>query len=179
MLISKETEEKVNLIIQRMFYHNRTWDRFLAFSSVEWALSNFNSVFHSNLAHLYPLLADVASDILLRYNIAPKYYETPSDTRTYGSLIDFFNINVNEHVETYELIKSAIDTATVNSDLNVETDLKNLLKIFNRFMEQALLLKDKAQIYGDNKIPEFDYACEQFYVLSKQRDMLTNKNIDD
>lgn len=121
----------------------------------------------------------MVSDIELRYNVVPKYYETKRDTRTYGSMLEFFNININEHTETYELIKSAIDTATVNGDLNVETDLKALLKLFNRFMEQSILLRDKAQVYGENNKAMFDGFADQFYVLKQEYDNLTGNNEDD
>ena len=174
MLISEETINKLNLIIQRMFTHNRSWDRFLAYSNVEWSFSNFNEVFHHGLAHLYPLLADVVGDILLRYNVVPAYYETPKDTRVYSSMLEFFNININEHIETYELIKEAIDVATVNGDLNVETDLKNLLRHFNYFMEQDILLKDKAESFGETNKFMFDSFANQFYVLGKEKDILTD-----
>jgi hypothetical protein len=174
MLISDETQEKLNLLIQRFFQHNRSWDNFLGYSNVEWAFNHFNEVFHHGLAHLYPLLADVVADIELRYNIVPKYYETKRDTRVYGSMLEFFNININEHTETYELIKSAIDTATVNGDLNVEADLKALLRRFNHFMEQAITLRDKAQIYGEDHKALFDGFADQFYVLQQEYDDLTD-----
>lgn len=118
-----------------------------------------------------PLLADQFADILLRYNIAPKYYETKRDVREYNSMIDFFNVNLNEHIETYELIKSAIDTATINGDLNVESDLKRLLRIWNKFMSQAILLRDKAEIYKDN-LAMFDGFAEQFYILQDEYNLL-------
>ena len=81
MLISEETIEKINLLIQAMFNHNRTLDRFLGYADAEWSFVNFNKVFHKGYAHLMPLLADEFSDILLRYNIAPKYYETKNQNR--------------------------------------------------------------------------------------------------
>lgn len=174
MLISSETENKLNLLIQRFFQHNRTWDRFLGYATVEWSLDTFSGVFHHGLAHLYPLLADKVSDILLRYDVAPEYYETKSDTRTYDTLESFFKINLDEHKQTYELIKEAINTANINGDLNVETDLKHLLRIFNHFMEQALLLEDKATIYGDNQKAMFDAFSNQFYILKNEYDYLVN-----
>lgn len=164
MLISTETEEKINLLIQAMFNHNRTWDRFLGIASVNFVLDNFSKIFHSGLAHIYPIIADKFSDILLRYNIAPKYYETRRDVRDYANILDFFEINLEEHEKTYDLIKDAINTAVVNGDLNVEADLKQILRIWNKFMEQAILLRDKAKIYKDN-IALFDGFAEQFYIL--------------
>ena len=164
MLISTETEEKINLLIQAMFNHNRTWDRFLGVASVNFVLDNFVRIFHGGLAHKYPLFADEFSDILLRYNIAPKYYETKRDIRDYANMLDFFETNLKEHEETYNLIKEAINTAVVNGDLNVEADLKQLLRIWNKFMEQAILLRDKAEVYKDN-VALFDGFAEQFYIL--------------
>lgn len=125
-----------------------------------------------------PLLADKFSDILLRYNISPKYYETKRDERTYATMLDFFNTNLNEHIETYELIKSAINVATVNGDINVEADLKELLRIWNKFMSQAILLRDKAQVYGENNKAMFDGFCEQFYILQDEYELLNGKDED-
>lgn len=164
MLISEETIEKVNRIIQAMFNHNRTLDRALGFMDAKWAFVNFSKVFHKGYAHLFPLVADYCSDILLRYNIAPKYYETRTDIREYANMLDFFETNVQEHIKTYELIKSAIAVAQMNGDINVEADLKKLLRIWNEFMNQAIVLRDKAEIYQDNKAL-FDGFAEQFYTL--------------
>ena len=179
MLISEQTEEKLNLLIQAMFNHNRSWDRFLGIAGVDWAFDNFVSVFHSKLAHLYPLLADKIGDILLRYNIAPKYYETKRDTRTYSGMLDFFEANLNEHIETYELIKSAIQTAIDNGDLNVETDLKQFLRLWNKFMNQSILLRDKAQVYGEENKAMFDGFAEQFYALKDEYEMLTGNKYNE
>lgn len=171
MLISEETIEKINLLIQAMFNHNRTLDRFLGWADSQWSFVTFSKVFHKGYAHLMPLLADECSDILLRYNIAPKYYETKTDTREYSSMLEFFNINLNEHIKTYEMIKDAINTATVNGDLNVESDLKRLLRIWNKFMSQAILLRDKAEVYKDD-LAMFDGFAEQFYILQDEYNLL-------
>ena len=176
MLIAEETIEKINLLIQAMFNHNRTLDRFLGWADSQWSFVTFSKVFHEKYAHLMPLLADQFADILLRYNIAPKYYETKRDVREYNSMIDFFNVNLNEHIETYELIKSAIDTATINGDLNVEADLKSFLRLFNRFMEQAILLRDKAQVYGENNKAMFDGFGDQFYILKEESEELNGND---
>lgn len=180
VLISEQTEEKINLLIQAMFNHNRSWDRFIAVAQVDWAMDNFTKVFHDGLAHTYLGLVDLLGDILLRYNIAPKYYETKRDTRTYSGMLDFFETNLNEHIETYELIKSAIQTAVDNGDFNVEADLKQFLRIWNKFMNQAILLRDKAQVYGEGNKAMFDGFAEQFYSLENEYEMLTgNKHKED
>lgn len=152
----------------------------MAVAQVDWAMDNFTKVFHDGLAHTYLGLVDLLGDILLRYNIAPKYYETKRDTRTYSGMLDFFETNLNEHIETYELIKSAIQTAIDNGDFNVEADLKQFLRIWNKFMNQAILLRDKAQVYGEENKAMFDGFAEQFYALEDEYEMLTgNKYKED
>lgn len=152
----------------------------MAVAQVDWAMDNFTKVFHDGLAHTYLGLVDLLGDILLRYNIAPKYYETKRDTRTYSGMLDFFETNLNEHIETYELIKSAIQTAADNGDFNVEADLKQFLRIWNKFMNQAILLRDKAQVYGEENKAMFDGFAEQFYALEDEYEMLTgNKYKED
>ena len=179
MLISDTTIENINLIIQAMFNHNRTLDRFLGYSDAEWAFTHFNSVYHQGYAHLMPLVADKFSDILLRYNIAPKYYETKSDTRTYNTMLDFFQTNLEEHEATYELIKKSIKEALDNGDYNVEADLKHLLRMWNKFMAQAILLRDKAQVYGENNKAMFDGFADQFYILQNEYKELTGEDYKD
>lgn len=178
MLMSEDTIEKINLLIQKMFNLNRELDRFLGYADVKWALSSFNKVYHEGYAHLMPLLADFLADILLRYNIAPKYYETRKDVREYSSLLDFFNTNLNEHIEAYEMIKDAINSATINGDLNAESDLKHFMRIWNKFMSQAILLRDKAEIYKDN-VALFDGFCDQFYILEEEKELLTGSSNND
>lgn len=173
MFISQNTINNVNELIKRFFQHNRTWDNFLGFSNIEWCLHNFGNVFHHGLAHLYPLLADKCSDILLDFNVVPKYGTTDADFRTYESTEDFFLANIEEHRETYELLCKTINEANSNGDLNVAKEIDGLLRMFNKFIAQAILLKDKAEVYGD-ALWAFDADAEQFYILDDIKEELTS-----
>lgn len=172
MFVSQNTINNVNELIKRFFQHNRTWDNFLGFANVEWALSNFSGVFHHGLAHLYPLLADVCSDMLLDFNIVPKYGTTEADFRTYEDIEDFFLANLEEHKATYELLCKTTKEATENGDLNIAKEVDGLLRMFNKFIAQAILLKDKAEAYGDN-LWAFDAYAQQFYILEDIKEELT------
>lgn len=171
MLITDATINSVNNLIQRFFQHNRTWDNFLGFAGVEWALSNFEQKFHKGLAHLYPLLADVCSEMLMQFNIVPKYDTTLADTRTYNSLEDFFLINIEEHKQTYEMLIETRKIAEENGDINIVEEINKLIRMFNKFIAQAILLKDKAEVYGDN-LWAFDAYAEQFYILDEIKEEL-------
>lgn len=171
MLVAENTINNVNELIKRFFQHNRTWDNFLGFGNVEWALHNFNNVFHNGLAHLYPLLADVCSDMLLEFNIAPKYGTTEADFREYNDPEDFFLVNVEEHKETYRLLVKTRKEALDSGDVNIAEEINKLIRMFNKFIEQALLLKDKAEVYGDN-LWAFDADAEKFYILGEVKEEL-------
>ena len=69
------------------------------------------------------------------------------------------------------MIKDAINSATINGDLNAESDLKHFMRIWNKFMSQAILLRDKAEIYKDN-LAMFDGFAEQFYILQDEYNLL-------
>lgn len=164
--ISLATIEMLNRLVQRMFLHNRILDRGLSVLNVEFVMHNFESIYHSGMAHKYPLLADSISSILTDYNITTKYYDTPSDESGYTTPLDFFDKNLELHSSTYSLIKEAIDTSVENGDINVESELKNFMRTFNKYIAQSILLKDKAKSFGNN-YALFDAFAEQFYILDK------------
>lgn len=173
MLVSQITIDNVNALIKRFFQHNRTWDNFLGFANVEWALSNFEGVFHHGLAHLYPLLADVCSEMLLQFNIVPQYGTTEADFRTYNDLDEFFLVNLEEHKKTYELLVKTREDAEVNGDINIVEEINKLIRMFNKFISQAILLLDKAEVYGDN-LWAFDADADKFYILDNEKEELTS-----
>ena len=173
MLLSQPTKDALYKLSQKFFQMNRTWDNLLGYAGVKWAFSKFSSVFHGGYAHLFPLLADRVNEILLRYNEVPRYLVTLEDTRTYDTMLDMFETNLDEHEEAYEMLKEAIDIADANGDKNAAKELDALLRIFNRFMETAILLRDKAQVYGEANRWAFDAFSDQFYVITDVYDELT------
>ena len=61
----------------------------------------------------------------------------------------------------------------MNGDLNVAKEIDNLLRMFNKFIAQAILLKDKAEVYGDS-LWAFDADAGQFYILEEVKEELTS-----
>ena len=67
-----------------------------------------------------------------------------------------------------------------SNDYSQTSDLKQFLRIWNKFMNQAILLRDKAQVYGEENKAMFDGFAEQFYALEDEYEMLTgNKYKED
>lgn len=164
-MISNETIECLNELIQQGFILNRLWDRALSVLSVDFAMNKFAKIFHEGLAHRFPVdWSDYFSDILAQYNVKAAYYATPTDVSEYASPLEFFNKNLEYHTKTYELLKKSINVAVLNGDINVEKALNHFVLVFNHYMEQALLLKDKAVACGGNWF-FFDDMCDDFFLF--------------
>ena len=135
-------------------------------------MSTFYENFHHQWAHLYPAFFDLFAEAMLNYNIRPKTYGIETDNRTYTGINQMFQTNLDEHIETYNLIKEAIDIAVVNGDKNMDATLKELLRKWGEFMNQAYVLRDKAMSYGDINTFLFDAHSKEFYMLQNMYDEL-------
>lgn len=164
MLISEETKSNIYLLVQRFFTINRMLDRALSVFSVKFAMNNFVKNFHVPYAHTFPIFADKIGDILDRYNVEVEYLQTPTDNSDYVKPLDFFDRLLNFHIETVELFNQTIKVTTENGEMQVVADLNSILVKFNIFVSQAILLRDKSNIYGDN-LYAFDHDSSDFYIV--------------
>lgn len=166
MMISDETIDCLNRLVQEGFILNRIWDRGLSVLSVKFAMNNFNKIFHVGLAHRFPVdWSDYFSEVMEKYNVTTRYLVTPEDSSDYNSPREFFDKNLQYHQEMYTILKEAIDTATIQGDINVEKYLNQFVPMFNKYMEQAILLKDKAYAVKNDDWFTFDYMCDKFFLF--------------
>lgn len=163
-LIKEETKKKIEELVAAQFQLNRYFDRAMSVLDTKFAMNNFVGLAHPKLAHIYPLVADEYADILIRYNYPVVYLTTVKDDTDYASPMEFFEGQLERHILIYELIRDAIKVALKNDDYNVETDLKHLLRQWNRFIGQSYLLRDKALSVNGNWAM-FDGFAEQYVNL--------------
>jgi len=165
MLISNETNTLLNLLVQQGFILNRLWDRGLSILNINFAMNNFEKIFHGGLAHKFPVdWSDTISEIQSKYNIVTEYLETPTDVSVYSEPLEFFNKNLEYHKKTYNILCDAIKIAGETNDLNVQAELIEFMKIFNKFMNQAILLVDKSKSFKDD-YAMFDSMADKFYII--------------
>lgn len=168
MMISDETIEALNKLVQQGFILNRLWDRGLSVLGVKFSMNNFNKIYHVGLAHRFPIdWSDYFSNVMEQYNVTTKYYVTPEDSSDYNSPREFFDKNLIYHQNMYQVLKSAIDTAILKGDVNVEKYLNQFVPVFNKYMEQAILLRDKAYCVKDEDWFMFDYMCGSFFLFGE------------
>lgn len=55
--------------------------------------------------------------------------------------------------------------ANEHGDYNVSKELGSFMRTFNKFMEQSILLVDKANAVKNDDWFTFDYMCDKFFVF--------------
>lgn len=165
MLIADETIQSIYLLISECFKMNRKLDRQVSVLGVNFAMNNTADLCHEGIAHYFPSLSDkIAEKCLERYNIAVEYGETPSGKESYDSPLEIIDSMHESVIDFQTMFMGVIDIAYKNKDIQVFTDLLDLLKDYNNTVEQVILLKDKIHAYDD--MQSFDaHIKEHFWIL--------------
>lgn len=149
MLISKETSNALDTLLGAFFDLNRTLDRCVSWMQNVWSMSQAADIVHHKLAHLMPLFSDKVSEIKDRYNMASVYPATHADARQYADLSEMFEVVLEEFAEVYKIIQMTRKIVIEQDDVNVLTDLYDILEDYNIIMGQIYTLRDKA-----NQMPD-------------------------
>jgi len=167
MLISPKTNEQLNFIIQKFFGLNRLLDRIVSVMSVDFACVESSKILHIDFSHKFPILADQISEIQDSFNVKTDYLETPRDNSDYSSLLEIFQKVLDAVVEANDLITGAIEICIDEGDYNVKSSLEAFLaNTYIKYIKQAIILRDKAKLYGDNII-RFDKDLHMFFILNR------------
>ena len=147
-----------------MFDLNRSADRIASVMQNDMAMPQASAIFHHNIAHIYPVLADRLTEIKDRWNLSSVYGETHEDGRDYSELLPMFQTFLDENVEAYEMIKLAYKVAEEEGDFNVQADLVEFMQTFNKIIAQVITLRDKADQMPAGKIgfAKFDQYSSNF-----------------
>lgn len=165
-LISQNVTNSLNTLVQKLFMGNRLLDRIMTNLSVSLVMPKTESILHPLLAHKYPLLADQISGYMESRNQMADYLETPTDTTVYDNLIDIFNKYLDYQEELEEMVKECIEIAKDEDDISTKVFLESFLLEILKYTNQAILLCDKAEMYGEDKFNRmlFDEHIESFII---------------
>lgn len=145
MSISLKTSESLDLLVGKAFDLNRSFDRAVSIMQNKWCMPNAANIIHHNLAHLFPLLADVISGFKDNWNLTTIYPETHKDDRDYSNLLDMMTILRNEVLDFYEMIKMVYKIAEEENDFNTMAMLIDFMNKLTIVVSQMYTLKDKAE----------------------------------
>lgn len=158
MLLSNQTSEALDIIVGQFFNLNRSFDRAVSVMQNKWTMPNASEIVHHNLAHVFPLMADIISGFKDQYNILTFYPETHADNRDYDNLYEMWNTMLGEVIDCYKMIQMGYKIANDNQDLNAMTMLYHVVDYMNVLISQVITLKDKAEA-----APE-DYNVFDYYI---------------
>lgn len=145
MSISMKTSESLDLLVGKAFDLNRSFDRAVSIMQNKWCMPNAAEIIHHNLAHLFPLLADVISGFKDSWNLTTVYPETHEDKRDYANLLNMMTILWEEVLDYYEMIKMVYKIAEEEGDFNVMAMLIDFMGKLTVVVSQVYTLKDKAE----------------------------------
>ena len=145
MSISIKTSEALDLLVGKAFDLNRSFDRAVSIMQNKWCMPNAANIIHHNLAHLFPLLADLISGFKDSWNLTTVYLETHKDDRDYANLLSMMTVLWEEVLDYYEMIKMVYKIAEEEGDLNAMTMLVDFMNKLTIVVSQVYTLKDKAE----------------------------------
>lgn len=145
MSISIKTSEALDLLVGKAFDLNRSFDRAVSIMQNKWCMPNAANIIHHNLAHLFPLLADLISGFKDSWNLTTVYLETHKDDRDYANLLNMMTVLLEEVLDYYEMIKMVYKIAEEEGDLNAMTMLVDFMNKLTIVVSQVYTLKDKAE----------------------------------
>jgi hypothetical protein len=151
MYISKETCKDLDTLYGQFFNLNSLFDRAVSVMLNDWAMVQASDIIHHKLAHLFPLMADMVSEIKDNYDESSVRLEVEAHTETYNGLAEMFDRLLDECIATYEMIRLVNKGALERDDINVHADLMELMRSYNKIIGQMLTLQNKA-----HQIESFD-----------------------
>ena len=166
MNINQRTIDALYTVVRESFQMNRFCDRLVSVLGVKFACNNSAGKIHKGVAHYFPQFSDLVGERCLeRYNITVEYGATDEGKQNYDSVTEIIQA-LEDRVVTFQNI--VIGTAKIsfeNDDLQVYADLMDLLRDYNKIVEQVILLNDKIGYYGEDNTMNFDHDIETFWVL--------------
>lgn len=163
MLISKETCKDLDTLYGQFFNLNSLFDRAVSVMLNDWAMVQASDIIHHKLAHLFPLMADMVSEIKDNYDESSVRPELQAHTETYDNLAEMFDRLLDECVATYEMIRLVNKCALEHNDFNVHVELTALMRSFNKIIGQMLTLNNKAHQIED--FDTFDFRIKDWGIV--------------
>ena len=122
-----------------------------------------SDIIHHKLAHLFPLMADMVSEIKDNYDESSVRPELQAHTETYDNLAEMFDRLLDECVATYDMIRLVNKCALEHNDFNVHVELTALMRSFNKIIGQMLTLNNKAHQIED--FDTFDFRIKDWGIV--------------
>lgn len=168
MMVSKPTQDAIFELIKAAYSANRFLDRCVSVLNVKFAMNQTANLIHHGIAHWFPALGDrIGEQTLERYNISVIYGATPSGAEDYDRASDIIAEVERRVIDFQTMFMGVCKIALDNNDIHVYADLLDMLEDVNEITEQAILLRDKMEVYGEERIGAYDHDVPDFWILKE------------
>ena len=169
MNVSQGTINGLYDLIGECFQYNRWFDRFVSVLGVKFACNQSANLIHQNIAHFYSQLSDkIGERCLERYNIPVEYASTDEGKQDYATVSDMIKQAESKVIDFQNMFSAMVKIAWDNDDINIYTDLSDLLRKYNIIVEQLILLNDKIGYYTEQEIMKFDHDIDKFWIIGEE-----------
>lgn len=165
MNVSESTIKAIHELSGECFLMNRYWDATVSILGVTYVCSTASKLIHEHIAHWYPHIADIINERCLEnFNIVAYYPATPAGDVSYNGLRDMMEQMLEKTLTFQNKVMAVRQIAFDNGDLLVAVELDRVLLMTNEQFAQMLLIKDKADQYGED-YKAFDKDFPTFFPL--------------
>lgn len=155
--IPQELNARLNSIVQYCFNINRMYDAGGSVLGIKFMMDNYLQKYHHKVFHAFPVMADLVSDVQANYNTITTYLPTIQGRNDYESPLEFFEDVLDYMLEAQKYVRDTVEYALIIADNDptgtsyvIAKALDKFAKLLARFIGQAILLRDKAQMYGND-----------------------------
>ena len=106
MLINKATSDALDVLYNQFFNLNALFDNAVSYMLNEWCMPNASNIIHHNLAHGFPIMADMISEIKDNYDERSIRMELPRHDEEYSDLSDMMNTLYEYCAKTFKSLLS-------------------------------------------------------------------------
>lgn len=153
MLISEKLRVSLCEIIGECFEMNRFLDRGMSLLDTKWVLKNCSKELHPVLAHAFlgDKFADSIGEYLGSRNALVDYPATSSGVFDFDKPVEFFVEFLKKMISFQNLLYDVRDEAVEEGDHTTKLFVNGLIKTAADFTEQAQLLVDLFNKYGNTE----------------------------
>ena len=159
MYISQSTYEKLNDFLQKCFQMNSYCDN-LAYNMSALHMINVEPVFHKKFTHAFPEFADIISEMMVKLDARPISKALTENIDYYDNFQLIFT-DLKDNIDIYrDDIIGVIESADINSDIEVKITMENFLCDFMNYLNQVNIWYKKSKEYS--QIEDFDQDFTSF-----------------
>lgn len=148
---SQEVENMFNEYLQFLFQANSRMDNCAYSLDTELLLPNTSAVIHQNIAHFWPVEADVIGDLMIQCNMRPKRLALQEDTKIYNNAHEVFVEIASTEDENRDKLIGLIESCDFHPDMKqISIVLEDRLVESMKRLRNYNVWADKVKIYVDN-----------------------------